>query len=288
MNIKLNILTAAILAGISTGAISQIVPPEVPAIYAAGPTSPLISSTDLSLAERTAYANYEAVMQIAEARIHATSCAASTGSFAVTAASDGVVLSPSTNYVTVDSPSSTFTVSSTADLPDTIDNRGQKISVDMAAGALSKKALQLYHADVAFNGVNNMMDSNSFVSILGINNRFDKYYGKVIKDFYRGSLDNNSPDFYNIYDWGLQSLDKIGYPVNKYWQRSMSHRDDGSIGRTVFVKDRLVGATACRIIIDTSGFNNQDFFQQTGALTIQVATPGVAVPQFTAYPFVQK
>ena len=112
----------------------------------------------------------------------------------------------------------------------------------------------------------------------------------MIKDFYRGSLNNASPEYYNIYDWGLQSLDKLGYPVNKYWQRSKSHRDDGTIGRTVFVKDRLVGPTSCRIIIDTTGFNNQDFFQQTGKLKIQTngVTPGAPVPEFGTYPFDQQ
>jgi hypothetical protein len=286
MSIKLNILTAAILAAVSTGALAAVEPPPVPAIYANGPTSPLVASTDLSLAERTAYANLEAVMQIAEARIHATSCSNSAGVFNLTVASDGAVASPLTNYATVDSPASTFKVAATSQLPDTIDNRGQLISVDMATGSLSSKPVQNYHADVAFNGVNNMMDSNSYVSVLSINNRFDRYYGKVIKDFYRGSLDNTTVEYYNIYDWGLQSLDKLGYPVNKYWQRSKSHRDDGSIGRTVFVKDRLVGSTSCRILIDTTGFNNQDFFQQTGTISIIAGVnPGTPVAQFGQYPF---
>ena len=286
MNINLNILSAAVLAVISTGAMAQLEPPAVPAIYAAGPTSPLVSSTDLSLAERTAYANYEAVMQIAEARIHATSCSNSAGDFAVTAKSDGAVGSPATNYVKVVSPGGSFTVAANSTAPDTLDNRGQLITVEMASGILKSRLVSLYHADVAFNGVNNMMDSTSYVSVLSINNKLDKYYGKVIKDFYRGSLDDTAADYYNIYDWGLQALDKLGYPVNKYWQRSKSHRDDGSIGRTVFVKDRLVGATSCRIVIDTSGANNQDFFDQTGWLRIQTnVTPGTPVAEFGQYPF---
>ncbi len=285
MNIKLNILSAAVLAVLSTGALAAVEPPPVPSIYSAGPTSPLVASTDLSLAERTAYANLEAVMQIAEARIHATSCSNSAGVFNLSVASDGAVFSPATNYAIVDSPASSFKVAATSQLPDTIDNRGQLISVDMGSGSLSGKPVQGYHADVAFNGVNNMMDSTSYVSVLSINNRFDRYYGKVIKDFYRGSLDNTAVEYYNIYDWGLQSLDKLGYPVNKYWQRSKSHRDDGTIGRTVFVKDRLVGPTSCRILIDTTGFNNQDFFQQTGTLSILTVAPGTAVGQFGQYPF---
>jgi hypothetical protein len=285
MNIKLNILSAAVLAVVSTGAMAVVEPPPVPGIYNGGPQSPLVASTDLSLAERTAYANYEAIMQIAEARIHAFSCSNSAGEYPINAFSDGSVANPAQNFATVLSPGSAFTVQSTSAAPDTVDNRGQLISVNMAAGTLNGKSLRNYHADLAFNGVNNMMDSTSYVEVLGINNRWDRYYGKVIKDFYRGALENTSNEYYNIYDWGLQSLDKQGYPVNKYWQRSKSHRDDGSIGRTVFVKDRLVGSTSCRIIIDTTGFNNQDFFQQTGSLKIQTVTPGTAVTEFGTYPF---
>jgi hypothetical protein len=286
MNIKLNILSAAVLAVVSAGAMA-VEPPPVPGIYAGGPQSPLVASTDLSLAERTAYANYEAIMQIAEARIHATSCSNSAGTYSIDAFSDGSVGNRAQNFATVVSPGGAFTVDSASQAPDTVDNRGQLISVDMLVpGTLNGRPVRNYHADLAFNGVNNMMDSTSSVEVLSINNRFDAYKGKVIKDFYRGSLDNASPEYYNIYDWGLQSLDKLGYPVNKYWQRSKSHRDDGTIGRTVFVKDRLVGSTSCRIIIDTTGFNNQDFFQQTGNLKIQTGKlPGDAVPEFGTYPF---
>ena len=158
--------------------------------------------------------------------------------------------------------------------------------VSMGSGILKSKPVQNYRAQLAYNSANNMLDSQSSVQVLGINQRFDTYTGKVIKDFYNGTIDPNSTDRVNIYDWGLQSLDKENYPVNKYWQRSKSHRSDGSIGRTVFVKDRLVGATSCRIIIDTLGENNQDFFSQTGSLTIQTGVnPNAAVPQFTQLPF---
>jgi len=287
MNIKLNILSAAVLAVVSTGALAAGEPPAVPGIYAGGPQSPLVASTDLSQAERTAYANYEAIMQVAEARIHATSCSNSAGTYTINAFSDGSVGNRAQNYATVISPGGSFTVDSASQAPDTVDNRGQLISVDMLVpGTLNGRPVRNYHADLAFNGVNNMMDSTSYVEVLSINNRYDRYYGKVIKDFYRGSLVNTDNEYYNIYDWGLQSLDKLGYPVNKYWQRSKSHRDDGTIGRTVFVKDRLVGATSCRIIIDTTGFNNQDFFQQTGSLKIQTGvTPGAPVAEFGTYPF---
>jgi len=293
MNIKLNILTAAILAAVSTASFAApgFEPPTVDAIYSGGPQSPLVASTDLSAAERSAYANYEALMQIAEARIHASSCANSVGTFPVTAYSDGALapVGPATNFATVLSPGGVGSLKVEASLQPFVLGFGQQILIDqVGAGSLKGKTVAGYHADLAYNNVNNMMDSTSSVSVASINGKLDKYYGKVIKDFYQGDKngDPSSADYYNIYDWGLQSLDKLGYPVNKYWQRSKSHRDDGTFGRTVFVKDRLVGATSCRIIIDTTGYNNQDYFSQSGNLIIQSGVnPDAAVPQFHEYPF---
>ena len=297
MNIKLNILSAAVLAVVSTAGFAGVgtpvtpnEPPAVDGIYNAGPQSPDVAKTDISLAERTAYANYEAILQIAEARIHATSCSNSAGTFDVHAFSDGLTASPTSNYATVVSPGGSFTVQANSNASDPKpplgNDRGQIMFVSMGSGILKQRSVQNYSAQLAYNSANNMMDSTSRVQVFGINNRYDTYTGKVIKDFYNGTIDPNSTDRVNIYDWGLQSLDKENYPVNKYWQRSKSHRSDGTIGRTVFVKDRLVGATSCRIIIDTLGDNNQDFFNQTGSLIIQTGVaPNAPVPAFTELPF---
>jgi hypothetical protein len=291
MNIKLNILTTAILAAVSTASFAAppFEPPTVDAIYSGGPQSPLVASTDMSAAERSAYANYEALMQIAEARIHASSCSDSAGTFPVTAYSDGAVGGVATNFATVLSPGGVGSMKVAAKLQPFVIGFGQQLLVDQVGpGSLKGKTVTGYHADLAYNNVNNMMDSQMRVQVASINGKLDIYYGKVIKDFYQGDKngDPSSLDYYNIYDWGLQSLDKLGYPVNKYWQRSKSHRDDGTYGRTVFVKDRLVGATSCRIIIDTAGYNNQDYFSQSGNLIIKSGVnPDAAVPEFHEYPF---
>jgi len=76
-----------------------------------------------------------------------------------------------------------------------------------------------------------------------------------------------------IFDWGVVSLSKLSYPIQQYWQRSKVLRDDGVLGRTIFVKDRLVGPNACRIVIDTYGDNNADYFMQYGSLTISTTPP---------------
>lgn len=287
MNIKLSILTAAVLACTSGIAMAQNPPTAPSPLYDLGPQSPQVAKTDLSLAERTAYANYEAILQIAEARIHAWGCSQSAGTFTVEAFSDGAVGSPFSNTALVTSPGGLFQVDATSAVVDP-SQRGQQIAVNLTTGVFNNKSVTNYAGQFAYNYPNNMMDGQSSVNITGLNGRPDRYDGKVIKDFYRGAVSptntdgSPNPEFYTIYDWGLQSVDKFGFPANKYWQRSKSLRSDGGLGHTVFVKDRLVGATSCRIVIDTTGDNNPDFFSQSGVLKIQPnVLPGAPVPEFT-------
>ncbi|MCB1873322.1 MAG: hypothetical protein KDI49_15205, partial [Gammaproteobacteria bacterium] len=95
----------------------------------------------------------------------------------------------------------------------------------------------------------------------------------VIKDFYMGVP--GKAGAHNIFDWGLQSLDKGSFPVEKYWQRSKTRRSDGGNGQTAFVKDRLVGPSPCRIAIYMEGTNAplSNSFNQVGTLEIKAVLP---------------
>lgn len=292
MNIKIKVLSSAILMGISAIAVSGNPPPVPGNMYDNGPQSPLVATTDLSLAERQAYALYEGVMQIAEAKIHATSCNSASGESSMTTFTDGSLFNPAGNFTTVTSSGGSFTLRASSQ--GEVFNRGQIVDVRQAAdGTLAGTPVSRYTADVRFNDENNMMVSYSSVYVKGnVSPRFDYYQGKVIKDFYRGggatptdSFESNK-DYYTIFDWGLQSLSKLGYPVNKYWQRSKSRRDNGVVARTVFVKDRLVGASSCRITIDTHNYNNENFFWQDGTLKIEAVNPSTPVPAFNQAPFI--
>jgi len=175
----------------------------------------------------------------------------------------------------------------TASVASPVTGRGQQVAVGLVGtqGFLGSTKITSFTSTFAYNNVNNMLVSNNTtIGIVGINGGLpDLYSGVVIKDFYRGdNIDSTNPQYYNIYDWGLQAISKLNYPVNKWWQRSLSHRDDGTIARTVFVKDRLVGASSCRIILDTTGYNNQNYFWQgssigTGTLTITTDAPAALV-----------
>jgi hypothetical protein len=283
MNTKLTIVASAVMIGISSMA-NAANPPLINDIYSNGPQSPIVATTDLSAAERAAYALYEGVMQVAEARIHAQGCTSLAADVSIFANGYTANNASKDNSVEVVSGGSTFELD--AQLDASVAGRGQKVVVDqIGAGKLGGIGVSLYHADVVYNSVNNMMVSDSRVDVVGINGRPDSYSGRVIKDFYRGALNSSQNDYYTIFDWGLQSISKLGYPVNKYWQRSKSRRDNGDIGRTVFVKDRLVGANSCRITIDTVGSNNRDFFWQNGSLKIESVAPSAPVVAFDEHPF---
>lgn len=295
MNIKLTALSAGILVAVSTtaSALDVPAPPASPSMYAQGPASPLLNTTNLSAAERSAFALFEGVMQVAEAKIHATSCTNS--SFDVEVFADGRLNSNNPkngadaiyNKIKVTgangSQAPQFELNANVNSP--APGRGQQVRVQLVdPGFLGSTKVQVFDATYAFNNLNNMMVTNAVnIGVVGINGGLpDIYTGNVIKDFYHGSTNNSEVEFYNIYDWGLQSISKLGYPVNKWWQRSKTHRDDGVVGRTVWVKDRLVGASECRITIDTNGYNNQSYFWQGGAigegtLTIQRVLPTAPV-----------
>jgi hypothetical protein len=301
MNIKLTALTAGIIAAISATANAQPTPPAPPAQYGPGPQAPLLNTTNLSASERTAFALYEGVFKVTEAKVHATSCAAAT--FDIQVYADGSLGSntpqngPNSIYnqvkVTGSGGSGAPQFTLNADVKAAQVGKGQHIQVSLAnPGFLGTTKVTQFNALYAFNNVNNMLVTNNLtIGVVGINGGIpDVYTGNLIKDFYHGATDPNLPEYYNIYDWGLQSISKLGYPVNKWWQRSKTHRDDGVQGRTVWVKDRLVGASSCRIVIDTNGYNNQNIFWQggsigNGTLTIAPVPPNTPIPAWTEFPF---
>jgi hypothetical protein len=283
MNVKFSLLATAIVASFS-GTAMAVDPPESPPAYDNGPTSFQVSNVNLSAAERAAYALYEGVMQVAEAAILATSCSSVAGSYPVSAFTNGNTNAPASNTVQVLSPGGSLDLFANLAAPDPF--RGQLMQVRSLPNVnqrLDGVDLNNYIGNFAFNAAGTIMTADSSVNAKGLNGRFDAFQGKVIKDFYKGCVqfvDCPASGAYDIFDWGLQSVSKLGYPVDKYWQRSKSRRDDGTIGHTTFVKDRLVGSSSCRIVIDTTGSNNQDFFSQDGFLTVSTAKPAPAYAFF--------
>jgi hypothetical protein len=152
---------------------------------------------------------------------------------------------------------------------------GQNIDVAQqpAIGRINGGLVRNVKGRYTFNNKNNLMvNERTSLQAIGQRGRYDDFRSSVIKDFYHANTYGQG-SFYEIYDYGLQVLSKNGYPVNKYWQRSKAIRDNGAQGCTVFVKDRLVGSTACRITLETTGYSQPDYFDQVGTLKVERVNP---------------
>jgi hypothetical protein len=267
MNIKLTALTAGILVGISSAASALPIPTTLtpPTEYNTGPLSPGANVTDMSSSEEAAFALFEGVLQVTEAKIHADQRTGSCGVFSVP-------VSINTNSSTDGSSSGTISVGGSQGVkltafvqPASLQGRGQAVTVS-GSGNINGITIPNYNANYVYNAADDLLVSTFSNTLVIENGSVIQYSGSVIKDFLPG--DQSDPiDAYNIYDWGLQAVSKLGYPVEKWWQRSISHRNDGTNGRTVFVKDRLVGDSPCRIVLETNGTNDRTVFIEGGGST---------------------
>ncbi len=264
MKTKISTTAAAVLLGISTLASAN--PPSAPSIYNNGPASPLLNMTNMRDTERTAFALYEALMQATEALVYVKGCTPFTAP--VEAFSDA----NSFNFLEVQ----TFGgVKLEANLQAPVPGFGQNIDVVQlpASGVLNNVAVDSLRGRYTYNHLSNLMvGERTAVRVAGQNGRPDQFYSAVIKDFYHGNTFGDG-NFFEIFDYGLQSVSKSGFPVNKWWQKSKAVRDNGQQGCTVFQKDRLVGTGACRITLSTVGYSQPGLFWQNGDLKVSPVTP---------------
>jgi hypothetical protein len=264
-------------------------------MYLPGPSSLQFADLGLSGAERAGYALAEGVMQEAEVAILAAASCPTATYDVVGFYADGSTYNGSANTVTVQyqgGGSPAFTLE--ANLHPFNSFRGQTMEIYQTGffgiGSLAGVYLKDYKSDISFNAAGTMMVGDGEAYATGVNSlngplgKYDLFELQVIKDFYRDNVEIPKGsgivkrDYVPvIYDWGLQSVSKLGYPVNKYWQQSKSLRDNGYEGYTHFVKDRLVGSTACRIELYTTGANNASTFQQEGTLKISPVIPSTPI-----------
>lgn len=271
MKTRITTLTAAVLMGISSMASAN--PPGVPEIYnnTNGPATPELNMTNMRTVEKAAFALNEALLQAAESYVYVNGCpsAAEPLSVPVTAYAHD----PSkVYYIQTDTLNGVKLVAT----PRTnVKGFGQHFDVEQPVlGYLNGKEVYKVRGRYTFNSVNNMMvNEKTQIDIKSQLGGTDTYYSTVIKDFYHGNTYDTAGNFYEIYDYGLQSLSKFGYPVNKWWQKSKAIRDNGQEACTVFQKDRLVGTSACRIVLATDGVSQPGYFNQTGHLTISALAP---------------
>lgn len=278
MKLKIATTTAAVLLGVSSMASAN--PPAPPSIYNTGPVNPVLNMTNMRDTEKAAFALYEGLMQATEALIYVNGC--NEFSVPVTASADGINNS-GLNYIQVGERDG---VKLEAVYQPAVPGFGQNIDVaqNPVNGYLNDYRVNRLRGRYTYNNLNNLMvNERTSLRVTGQLGLLDRFFSTVIKDFYHGNTYTSDPgSYYEIFDYGLQSLSKSGYPVNKWWQRSKAVRDNGQQGCTVFQKDRLVGVGACRITLATVGYSQPGFFFQNGFLSVAPVNPTAANDDMTA------
>lgn len=280
MNVKLKVLSAAILAGfVGSAAAKDVVSPDFHGAMSLPPAG-------LIAPERGAYAGYEAALQVVEAQIYLKGCTNAkmdisgymdeNGKGAVELLSLGSVLN--LNVAPIPNPPNTSFL-----------GNSWKVT---GAGTVLRTPVTGYTGVADYDKKGGVMSLSNSMQVKSGNGSFDPISGKVIKDFYLAKEDNyrDDPKFACgsiengvessrcgkserpvVYDWGLQSLAKKGYTQAKYLQWSRSTRSDGQEAHTFMIKKRIYNANGngyCTISIKTEGFNDYDGFDQTGTLRV--------------------
>jgi hypothetical protein len=213
--------------------------------------------TRLRVTEKAAHAGYEAALQAAEARIYAYGCAASRGTFDVSAYTDYkgdvlVELFTGGSYLTL-----TVTPAGKPKAP------GSQYGIK-GSGAFAGKKVR-YTGQAAFTPLGTTMTLSGNIHQQTPKGT-DRLSANTTKTFY---YKTTSPAPY-VLNQGEQSLVKNGSVQAKYRQREKSVRSDNFSGVMEMWKDRI-SKVPCGIRIHTEGSNDSYGFFQSGTLTIKRA-----------------
>ena len=258
------------------------VPPSIPDLYSKGPVSVLLSDTKLSAIEKTIYALYEATMSASKELIHATSCAAAAGKYTFNVTANGAIADPKNNEIKVVSPEKTnepFILRANIDARTEL--RGQQISIEQfGPKSLGNAEISKFESTVLFNIESSIMTAENSAEVRGINGVNDRFQSQIIKDFY---LDADANANF-VYSWGLHSLSKLDFPIEIYWARSKLNRIDNVVESAILVDDRIIGASPCRILIESARPKDEKTVSQVGTLIISTEAPNQSHPDFNLKP----
>lgn len=257
-------------------------PPSMPELYSTGPSSALLSTTKLGTVEKTFHALYEATMDVAKELIHATSCSAAAGKYTFIATVNGTIADTKNNEIKVlsaEKANTPFILRAEIGAPSEL--RGQPIKIErFGKNSLGSAEITKFESTILFNMENSIMTAENRTELRGLNGANHDLQSATIKNLY---LDADA-DTHHVYSWGLQSFSKLGFPVEIYWLRSKTYRNDGIVERTIFTNDRIAGPSPCRILLESLNNDNKNTISQTGSMVISTEPPDSSPPDFNLKP----
>ena len=235
----------------------------------------------LSPQELTAFALYESMMNIVNAKINASSCFIMRGKYQISLFTVGVAgQRRQNNRVAAQLPGHTVNLHAFPDHE--ITELGSGISVNHARliTSFDYESINKYRARYTFD------PTGTTISMTG-NLELRDYYSVThifntlgTTNFNRINSNEIQEEYATNTGWGMSSVSGLEYPHSKYWERIKFQRHSNDRARTILVRDLLTLPTSCRITIDTMGYNNTGYISQQGHITIGTAIPGDTVSEF--------
>ncbi|MBS3951338.1 MAG: hypothetical protein KGZ88_00050 [Methylomicrobium sp.] len=256
--------------------------PQAPSMFDNGPLP--LTIIDLSASETLGIALFESIMHIAETVIHVNSCQLTAGVYSIEVSTNGSGKSPQTNNIKLFSPENTEPLALTASLNPPDDFRGQTITIKQHNnGKLKETLISGYSGEFNINKESNLAVIESHLNVSGLNNGLITFQNSSIKNFYQEQKSTNSTHY--LLNWGLESLSAEGYPENTYWNQSKFLKVDRHLKRVLLSNSRLIGASACRILIESASVEpkKDDALFHKGTLTISESTPKSELPKSSEF-----
>lgn len=254
MKITLPIVFTAILSfSLVTQASSE--PVKVPGMFDNGPAA--ITAIGLETNAIASLMLLESVMDISNSVILASGCQSVEGNYSIEISADGAINKPETNVVKITSPgnSEPLVLNAILETPDSF--LGQNIKIHQVKNSKLKETLiSEYSAVATVNRELTLLSMYSSVKAQGQNNNLIPHQNILLKQFYEEQKPDNKNQY--ILGWGSTSLSKAGFPVNLAWARFKAQKADGQLKRVVLQDDRLIGASSCRILIDSAAEITKD------------------------------
>ena len=254
MKFTLLIIFAATL---SSSLISHASPDiKIPSMFNDGPAA-AITAIKLKTSEIASIALLESVMEVASLASLAGNCQSAEGNYSIELTTDGAINKPENNVVKITSPknSEPLILNAIIETPDSF--RGQNINIRQTKNSKIKETLISGYSGVAtVNRELTLLNMHSNAKVLGQNNTLTPHQNLLTKHFYEEQKPNSKKQY--ILGWGVSSLSKAGFPINQFWVKFKALKADGQLKRVLLQKDRLVGASFCRIVIDGTTDTKKD------------------------------
>lgn len=222
---------------------------KAPSMFDKGPAA--ITAIKLKADEVASLVLLEGVMSLASSAVLAGSCQSLEGKYSVAVTTDGAINKPETNVAKIISSvdSKPLVLNATIEAPDSF--LGQSIKIRQVKNSKLKETLISEYTSVAtINSELTLLSLHSNANIPGQNNIQSPYQNLLIKHFYQEPKSENKTQ--HLLGWGAASLSKAGFPVSQFWLRFKALTTNGQVKRVVFQQDQLIGASSCRIVIDSA------------------------------------